>query len=147
MKESKSYTTHWLASSRITFTPSTTHSSFMGRIWIYCSSTCRLLFTKLPVIYQDRSVNPATPDKSLLRNSSLLRWIMRKKEGTMKNGATDHKSSIDFRLLSFQQLHLVLTEALRNTVAVRILLNKHTDSFFNQSAFIYPLTNMLTLLQ
>lgn len=47
--------THWLASSKTTVTPSTVHSVFIGRMWIYFSSTLSLLFTKFPVIYNNKN--------------------------------------------------------------------------------------------
>ena len=42
--------TYWLASSRMTPTPSTVTLLFMGSMWRYFSSTFSLLRTRFPVI-------------------------------------------------------------------------------------------------
>ena len=42
--------TYWLASSKTTLTPSTTHSVSIGSWWMYCSCTRSFFFNKLPVI-------------------------------------------------------------------------------------------------
>ncbi len=43
--------THWLASRRMTVTPSTVTLVFMGRMLTCCSATFSLLFTRFPVIW------------------------------------------------------------------------------------------------